>query len=205
MVTTTDERQGWRERKKGELRERIYATSLELFRSRGYDGTTVDEITLAVGVAKGTFFNHFPTKQAILLEWYGRLTLRSLREAEARAHGSGMEAVLSLFGALARGAMADRDLFRAKTAGGDADLVEAERRLDARVRDYLEGRLRLALDRSELEQGTDVEALTDLLLALLTGTGRVWATRGCSFPLDERLGEQTRLIFRALGTGEAPD
>jgi len=197
--------QSWREEKRRELRERIYATSLELFRSQGYARTTVDEITVAVGVAKGTFFNHFPTKQALLVEWYHRLTLRSLDESEKEVHGSCLAAILSLFGALARGAMADSDLFRAKTEGGEANLFEVEQQLDGRVDGYLQVQLRQGLDRSELRPGTDVGAVTGLLLALLTGTGRVWATQGCAFPLDERLADQVRLVFRAVATEETPD
>ncbi len=37
-----------------------------LFNERGYDATTVKDITDAVDVAKGTFFNYFDTKEAIL-------------------------------------------------------------------------------------------------------------------------------------------
>ena len=52
-----------RERKKREKRERLLAESLRLFRNYGYDQTTVAQITRAAGVAKGTFFNYFPTKE----------------------------------------------------------------------------------------------------------------------------------------------
>jgi AcrR family transcriptional regulator len=40
--------------------------ALRLFSERGYDATTVKDITDAVDVAKGTFFNYFDTKEAIL-------------------------------------------------------------------------------------------------------------------------------------------
>ena len=43
-----------------------------LFREHGYDSTTVEQITDAADVAKGTFFNYFETKEAILpsiAEW----------------------------------------------------------------------------------------------------------------------------------------
>jgi AcrR family transcriptional regulator len=37
-----------------------------LFRSQGYETTTVDQITRRAGLAKGTFFNYFQTKDAVL-------------------------------------------------------------------------------------------------------------------------------------------
>jgi len=57
---------GKREIAKYERRERLYEAALSLFRSQGYDATTVDQITRRAGLAKGTFFNYFPTKDAVL-------------------------------------------------------------------------------------------------------------------------------------------
>lgn len=55
-----------RELAKSERRERLYEAALALFRSQGYEATTVDQITRRAGLAKGTFFNYFPTKDAVL-------------------------------------------------------------------------------------------------------------------------------------------
>ena len=56
-----------REEKKRITRERILRTALELFAEKGYHETTVAEITKLAGVAKGTFFNYFQTKEEVLL------------------------------------------------------------------------------------------------------------------------------------------
>ncbi len=55
-----------RERKKEETRRRIFEAALELFRTRGFEATTVDEITELADVGRGTFFNYFPRKEAVL-------------------------------------------------------------------------------------------------------------------------------------------
>jgi NADH dehydrogenase len=52
--------------KKVKTRERIEQSALALFREKGFSRTTVQEITKAAKVAKGTFFNHFPTKDSIM-------------------------------------------------------------------------------------------------------------------------------------------
>jgi TetR/AcrR family transcriptional regulator, cholesterol catabolism regulator len=57
-----------RERKKLETREALLDAALTLFREKGYDETTVEEITERADVAKGTFFNYFPTKEDLLGE-----------------------------------------------------------------------------------------------------------------------------------------
>jgi AcrR family transcriptional regulator len=55
-----------RERKKEETRHRIFHAAVDLFRERGFEHTTVDNITEKADVAKGTFFNYFPRKEAVL-------------------------------------------------------------------------------------------------------------------------------------------
>ena len=55
-----------RERKKIETRQRLMEAALRLFREHGYDDATVEQIAGAADVAKGTFFNYFETKDAIL-------------------------------------------------------------------------------------------------------------------------------------------
>ncbi|MED4083239.1 FAD-dependent oxidoreductase [Halalkalibacterium halodurans] len=52
--------------KKALTKKRIEEASLSLFREQGYDSTTVQEITAKAQVAKGTFFNYFPTKESIM-------------------------------------------------------------------------------------------------------------------------------------------
>lgn len=57
---------GRRERRKREVRERIYNAARELFSKQGFDATTVDEIAELADVATATFFNHFAGKQSLL-------------------------------------------------------------------------------------------------------------------------------------------
>jgi TetR/AcrR family transcriptional regulator, cholesterol catabolism regulator len=59
-------RMGRRERKKLEVLHRIREAALALFREKGYEATTVEEIAERADVAKGTFFNYFPRKDGLL-------------------------------------------------------------------------------------------------------------------------------------------
>ncbi len=55
---------------------------MAVFRERGYDNATVDEITRRVGIAKGTFYNFFASKSESLLAWATE-KMRSLDYREA--------------------------------------------------------------------------------------------------------------------------
>ncbi|MEE3331530.1 MAG: helix-turn-helix domain-containing protein, partial [Myxococcota bacterium] len=58
--------EGRRDRKRRELRERVYEVARELFQSRGFESTTVEQIAEAADIAPATFFNHFQSKRAVL-------------------------------------------------------------------------------------------------------------------------------------------
>jgi TetR/AcrR family transcriptional regulator, cholesterol catabolism regulator len=75
---------GCRARRKAEVRDRLFRAALELFGTRGFVATTVEDITGAADVAKGTFFNYFPTKEHLLTE-FGELRLDIIRSARAEA------------------------------------------------------------------------------------------------------------------------
>ncbi len=74
-----------RERRKSATRQRLLEVALDLFCERGYEATTVEDITEAADVAKSTFFNYFETKEAILpalAEWRLSLIEEALRPDE---------------------------------------------------------------------------------------------------------------------------
>jgi AcrR family transcriptional regulator len=56
-----------RQRRASQIRERLFRAALDLFAQHGFADTTVENITNAADVGKGTFFNYFPSKDHILL------------------------------------------------------------------------------------------------------------------------------------------
>ncbi|HEY3307947.1 MAG TPA: TetR/AcrR family transcriptional regulator [Desulfuromonadaceae bacterium] len=66
------------EQAKQESRSRILEKAAELFTSNGFDNTTTRDIALAAGLATGTMFNYFPSKE----------TLGMTMVTEALGHGT---------------------------------------------------------------------------------------------------------------------
>src|ERR1700690_3452539 len=56
-----------RQRRSAEIRERLFRAALDLFAKNGFAETTVEDITEAADVGKGTFFNYFPSKEHLLV------------------------------------------------------------------------------------------------------------------------------------------
>jgi len=73
-----------RERHRAEVRERLFRAALKLFAERGFMETTVEDITEAADVGKGTFFNYFRTKEHVLAT-FGAERLAAIERAVERA------------------------------------------------------------------------------------------------------------------------
>jgi AcrR family transcriptional regulator len=56
------------DRRKRERREALVQAALDLFRERGLYGTRVEDITERADTAKGAFYNHFASKDALVAE-----------------------------------------------------------------------------------------------------------------------------------------
>jgi TetR/AcrR family transcriptional regulator, cholesterol catabolism regulator len=72
-----------RERKKDVTRQLIFVEAVKLFREKGFEMTTVDDICERADVAKGTFFNYFPKKEAVLAYLFEKHWLESGAEIQA--------------------------------------------------------------------------------------------------------------------------
>jgi TetR/AcrR family transcriptional regulator, cholesterol catabolism regulator len=59
---------GRREYKKDLTRQQMLMAASDLFVERGYDSTSVEDIAERANVSKGTFYNHFETKEALVIE-----------------------------------------------------------------------------------------------------------------------------------------
>ena len=84
--------------KKGEKTKRkIFVTAMKLFKEKGYDNVTVDEIVKEAEIAKGTFYIYFRTKAHIVAEVFTELDInyeKSMKKVEFL--GSSVEKVKKL-------------------------------------------------------------------------------------------------------------
>lgn len=78
-----------REAQRLQTRARLFDAALAEMASSGLAGTDVAAIAAAVGVARGTFYFHFPTKEHVLveLERNEECTIVAMLAAETSAHG----------------------------------------------------------------------------------------------------------------------
>lgn len=79
-------------------KRRIFNTAVEIFAKKGYDSTSVEEITAIAGVAKGSLYYHFPKKEDIfdtLLE-EGRKLLKNSIEIKLKDCDTALDKIKEL-------------------------------------------------------------------------------------------------------------
>lgn len=86
-----------RERKKAEARSSIISAAIRILSERSIDEVTVDEIASAADVGKGTIYNHFQSKEEIVVAFLVGIEQQVQNRVKryASAHGSLQEILVS--------------------------------------------------------------------------------------------------------------
>jgi AcrR family transcriptional regulator len=168
-----------RERRRLEMRERLYRAALELFGERGFLETTVEDITEAADVGKGTFFNYFPTKEHVLAAYGGEriaFVERALEKARATS-GSVLEVLGELATDSAGQSHENPAILRAiYAAHASCAPVRAELQKRMRVsRKMLAEIISLAQKRGEIRSDAAPVELARLIQTVVIGFTMAWA------------------------------
>ncbi|MGB6067837.1 MAG: TetR/AcrR family transcriptional regulator [Desulfomonilaceae bacterium] len=190
-----------RERRCAETRERLIEHALRLFSERGFAETTVEDITNAADVGKGTFFNYFPSKEHILIHLrqlkrgkFRGMLLRALHSAEPM-HRVILKLVLTLNKEFADSPALVRSIL--------VPLFSSESMREQMADDLEADRLVLAeLMAARQQQGEIRDDLPPIELALqfqqaLIGTTVLWALNP-SRPLPDCLKEMTNVLWSGI-------
>ena len=195
---------GRRARRKAELRARILGAAFDLFARRGFFATTVEQITEAADVAKGTFFNYFPTKEHVL-GGFGDMQLARIEAAIAevrRGQVPAREILERLIHALAEAPGRSQSLVRSMMVANLSS--EAVRKVLRRK--LLRGRRLLAeiiaygQRRGEITRRRKPIELARLFQQVALGTFLIWA----AFPqskLDDWIEPTFELYWSGVSAG----
>lgn len=190
-----------RSEKKQVTREALISTALALFARNGYEESTVAQIAREAGVAKGTFFNYFQTKEDVLVQVIeGQLHLAkeqliALAGSSAPLAPGVSEIMVSMVDRLPYTPALIRAMFRSSLAGAesaDGFVGPALALVQALVPVFAAGQ-----DRAEFREEIPAERLA--FLAVQTYFGALWAWS--MVPGDDSLGSVVAFTFDAFFRG----
>src|SRR5947207_5720037 len=192
-----------RRRRSAAIRERLFRASLELFAQKGFAETTVEDITEAADVGKGTFFNYFPSKDHILLA-FGEMQLGKLEAAIELAGltGEPMPDFLRGLGArMTQEPVRNPAIIRALLQAylSTTPVREAILDLQKRVLALHTEMIRLGQEQGEIRNDIPAEEIAYVFRQTIFGTLLIWSLYG-----DATLHSRIESAFNVLWTGLAP-
>ena len=192
-----------RERRSLELRERLFRSALDLFAQKGFAETTVEDITEAADVGKGTFFNYFPSKDHILLA-FGEMQLAKLSDAVAEARHSPaplLQYLRSLSTRMTEEPMRNPAIVRALLLGylSSTPVREALLDMQKRVLALHSEMIELGQQRGEVRDDLPAVELAQVFRQTIFGTLLMWTLHG-----DSTLEARIESAFNILWMGLAP-
>jgi AcrR family transcriptional regulator len=167
---------GRRERRRAETHERIFRAALQLFAQRGFMETTVEDITEAADVGKGTFFNYFPTKEHVLATFGAERLAAVERAIEHAKRGPVLPVLRELLVDFAGQANENPALLRAIYAA-HASCAPVRAELQQRIRAgrrLLAQIFSLAQKRAEIRRDISPQELARLTQMVFLGVAVAW-------------------------------
>ncbi|MFD9908325.1 TetR family transcriptional regulator [Streptomyces sp. NPDC059063] len=190
------------------MRRELAAAAMELFATKGYEATTVDEIAAAAGVARRTFFRHFRSKEEAIFPDHDDTLIRAeavLNAAPAHEHPldtvcRGIKEVMKMYAASPSVSVERYRLTREVPTLREREIASVARyeRLFTR---YLLGHF----DEHAHHHGNDDPLLAEVAAsAVVTAHNHVlrrWLRAGGQGDVEGQLDHAFGIVRRTFGTG----
>jgi AcrR family transcriptional regulator len=195
-VESTDRRT----RRSAETRERLFHAAVQLFAQKGFAETTVEDITNAADVGKGTFFNYFPSKEHILIAFSDMQLGKLQRFVEAAREGN--EPMRSFFRTMSQQMTSEpaktpevvRALLQANLSSSSVRNVMREK--NARGEQLLSQLVQIGQERGEFRRDVEAIEIARVFRQQTFGTLLLWSVYG-----DDSLAERLERAIDILWTG----
>src|ERR1700692_2459558 len=192
-----------RQRRAAEIRERLFRAALDLFAQHGFADTTVEDITNAADVGKGTFFNYFPSKDHILLAFAEMqlAKLQSIIENRRTARDPVPQFLRTLAIRLTEEPGRNPSIVRALLLANLSSTAvrESMRTNQARGHQLLTEFVEIGQQRSELRNDLPAGDIAHVFRQTVLGTLLVWSLYG-----DDSLATRIRIALDVLWQGLCP-
>jgi AcrR family transcriptional regulator len=192
-----------RQRRSAETRERLFRAALRLFAEKGFAETTVEDITNAADVGKGTFFNYFPSKDHLLIAFSDmqlsklQATVDQLRDRPEPMRSFFRLMTLRMTEEPAKAPDVVRAILQANLSSSSVRSVMRER--SARAEGLLTQLVQIGQERGEFRADLPALELAQVFRQTIFGTLLMWSLYG-----DASLAGRIERAMEILWMGMAP-
>jgi len=180
-----------RREQKRRTKKRLFEAACRLLANDGYHRTSVAAIAREAGVAKGTFFVHFATKEALITELVDSQVrqTRAARERVLARGGTPIEALRATVESLGKVAAQSQKLTRAVlSASLESPKVASDARaLFAEVTRSMRADAAAAIERRQLSSDFDPSTVASTLMASYLGAALTFGAMTDAEPIESAL------------------
>lgn len=204
MSEAAPEPAGTRKQQRAASMDRILAAALDLFVSRGYKNTTVEQIAGETGLTKGAVYFYFKSKQAIMLRLLSQaetIVVDRMLSDSAAAGDTARDKLVEFVHGQARLALQHPlhilllILMSLEFVGLGGEIEQRIRRIYRRMYDEAEAIVELGQRSGEIRADFGARELASMLMASHDGVFLEWYRRR-----EELGGEELTRAFRHLLT-----
>ena len=189
-----------REKKKIETRNKIFEVAGRLFKEKGFENATVDEITREAEIGKGTFFNYYPTKEALLVDFVKQKEelVYDLVRNELKKNTSIQNRIKKVLVLVARSNEKDKELTKLFVFEHLRHYGYEERKsrsLNNLICDLLEK----GAEKGEVKKSFDRKSAADILAATYFHSLMEWLWSNTDLSFSEDISRKIDMIFDGIG------
>jgi AcrR family transcriptional regulator len=192
-----------RTRRSAETRERLFHAAMRIFAEKGFAEATVEDITNAADVGKGTFFNYFPSKEHILIA-FSDMQMGKLERFVELAR-SGKEPMRAFFRKMSQQMTSEPakkpDVMRALLQANlsSVSVRELMRERNSRGERLLAEIVQIGQERGEFRRDVSALEMARVFRQMTFGTILLWSVYG-----DDSLADRIDRAIDILWTGFVP-
>jgi len=181
-----------------ETREKIYNTAFKLITERGFDNITVDEICMESGVAKGSFYHYFKSKDDIVVETYKIIDQKYSDEIEQLPSSmTSFDKILTTVGfqakyARMKGVDFVRQIYKSQLESGTDFFISEERPYFIILKKIIEE----GIEKGEIQNGFSSVELTRWILSFSRGITYDWCLHSGNYNIVEVMERVFKVVMK---------
>ncbi|KGR85777.1 TetR/AcrR family transcriptional regulator [Lysinibacillus odysseyi] len=193
-----------RQKKALETREKLLTKSLELFGKYGFEHVSIEQITKACNVSKGTFYTHFPSKYDVILEKFKELDHFYMTvEKKIDSHLPASKKILKIYEEqmIYLTTVVGKDVMRTvytaaitNHAGQDHYLISPQRKIFQILNQYIEE----GIQTREFRQDLDSPKIQAVIQRCMRANVYDWLIHDEAFDLVKEMNNFTTLVLAGL-------
>ncbi len=194
------------ERKKEETRQKIIGVAMALFEEQGFEPTTMEQIADRADIARGTLYNYFPSKEAIISEYVQRTfqTRKPARLGELRTLPDTRSRLILILTELMEGVQAQKVIFEKFLAHRIQNVVSLRPPQEESAKsgfDLLAGEIvRLGQASGELRADLPPDMLVDLFEFVFVEVAKQFYTHPDTFIIHAAVEQGADLFIHGAGS-----